>query len=156
MPRLYCETKTINTDSKAAIGPVLELTVSQKGQSELKFGNVRPSALGPIVVGPVRMLIDVKANTGERYQITQSMNGPLENAEGHKLGLEYLKFKTSCLSSGTAVSSLTNVSESAQIIFTSDIQGSSDTISSEYTLTVPPTQEPGDYSANLTYTVSSL
>ena len=154
---VHSEAKTLITDSKAIIGAVLELAVSQKGQSELKFGNIRPSALGPTEVGPVLMVIDVKANTGERYQVTQVMSGSLENAEGRKLGLEYLKFKTAgSKSNGAGVASPTNVSASAQVIFTSDANGSSDTITAEYRLTVPPTQEPGDYSANLTYTVSSL
>ena len=150
------ETKTLITDSKAVIGPVLELTISQQGQSELKFGNIRPSALGPTEAGTVLMIIDVKANTGERYQVTQVMSGPLENAEGRKLGLEYLKFKTAgSKSNGAGIATPTNVSASAQVIFTSDANGSSDTITAEYTLTVPPSQEPGDYSSLLTYTVSA-
>ena len=103
------------------------------------------------------MLIDVKANTGERYQVTQTMSGPLENPEGHKLGLGNLKFITSSSKShGTVISIPTHVSPSSQVIFTSDNMGSSDAISAEYTLTIPPSQEAGDYFANLTYTVSSL
>ena len=157
LPPAFSDTKTVMTDSKAIIGPLLELTISQQGQSELKFGNIRPSALGPTEVGPVLMVIDVKANSGERYQVTQIMNSSLENAEGKKLDLENLKFKTASLkSNGTAVASPTNVSSSAQVIFTSDANGTSDTITAEYMLTVPPTQEPGDYSSLLTYTVSSL
>ena len=153
----HSASKSVITDTKAVIGPILELTISQNGQSQLKFGNILPVASGPTEVGPIVMIIDVKANTGERYQVTQLMSGSLENATGNKLDLENLKFKTtSANASGTAVSSATQVSSTAQVIFTSDITGSSDTISAEYFLTVPPLQEPGDYSANLTYTVSSL
>lgn len=156
-PPTFSETKTIITDAKAHIGAVLELTVSQKGQSELKFGNIRPSAIHTTEVGPVVMQIEVKSNTGERYQVTQTMNSALENAEGSKMAAEHLKFKTaSSKSNGAVVSEPTPVTAAAQVIFTSDTQGSSDTISVEYTLTVPPSQAPGDYSALLTYTVSSL
>ncbi len=108
-------------------------------------------------VGPVRMQIEVKSNTGERYQVTQIMTSALENAEGNKIVAEYLKFKTASLkTNGAVVSQPTPVTAAPQVIFTSDEQGSSDTISVEYTLVVPPSQAPGDYSALLTYTVSSL
>ena len=157
LPPAFSDSKTITTDSRAVIGPILELTISQQGQSELKFGNIQPSASGSTQVGPVVMVINVNANTGERYQVTQTMSGALENASGSKLDLTNLKFTTAASkSNGIVVSSPTQVSGSAQVIFTSDALGSSDTISTEYTLTVPPTQDPGDYSANLTYTVSSL
>jgi hypothetical protein len=156
-PVVYAETRTIMTDAKASIGSILELSISQEGQSELRFGNIRPSAIDSITVGPVRILVEVNSNSGERYQVTQSIGGPLENVEGNQIGLDHLKFQTSASNSnGYVVSSPTAVSASPQIIFTSDTQGRSDTIAAEYTLTVPPSQEPGDYFALLTYTVSSL
>ena len=151
------ETKTAFTNTTAYITPLLELAISQTGQSELRFGNIRPSAIDTIEVGPLTILIEVKSNTGDRYQVTQTINSALENAEGDKISLDHLKFKTSSAKlNGTAVASPTPVSASSQIIFTSDAQGTSDTISAEYTLAIPPSQAPGDYSALLTYTVSSL
>ena len=157
LPPAFPETKSVFTDTSASIGPILELTIAQEGQSELRFGNIRPSAIDTTEVGPMIMLVEVKSNSGERYQVTQTINSALENSEGNKIDLDHLKFKTSSLkSAGIAVSSPTTVSASSQIIFTSDAQGSGDTIQAEYTLAVPPAQAPGDYSALLTYTVSSL
>jgi len=153
----HAETKAASTNTTASIAPLLELAISQTGQSELRFGNIRPSAIDVTQVGPITLLIEVKSNTGDRYQVTQTINSALENSEGDKIDLERLKFKTSSLKpNGTTIASPTPVSVSSQIIFTSDAQGTSDTISAEYTLTVPPSQAPGDYSALLTYTVSSL
>ena len=101
--------------------------------------------------------IRVTSNIGETYQVTQSISNSLENAQGDQLSLENLKFKTtSALSTGTTVSTLTPVTRSPQTIFVSDPGGASDTIQAEYMLTVPASQAPGDYSAILTYTVSSL
>ena len=151
------ETGTVFTNTTAYIAPLLELAISQTGQSELRFGNIRPSAIDTTQVGPITLLIDVKSNTGDRYQVIQTINSALENSEGDKIDLSNLRFKTSSIkSNGIAIASPTPVSASSQIVFTSDAQGTSDTISAEYTLTVPASQAPGDYSALLTYTVSSL
>ena len=151
------ETKTITANSQATIAPVLELTLSEAGQSELRFGDIRPSALGPIEAGPVLIVIEIKSNTGERYQITQMVNGSLKNSAGDEIAPEQLKFQTTALkSAGKTVPTETAVSASAQIIFESDTLGSSDTIEARYTLTVPPSQAPGDYSALLTFTVSTV
>ena len=153
----FAASKTVTTDARASVGSILELTVSQQGQSELRFGNIMPSALGPQEVGPVVMMIDVKSNSGERYQVTQAVNSSLQNSDGNQIDITNLKFKTaSSKSNGTGVDSPAPVSASSQIIFTSDSQGTSDTITAEYTLTVPSSQAPGDYSTLLTYTVSSL
>ena len=151
------ETKSVFTNTKASITPLLELTVPQQGQSELRFGSISPSAIETTQIGPAAITIIVKSNIGEPYQIAQTASGNLENADGGTIGLENLKFKTSALkSNGVGVSSPTPVSPSPQVIFTSDSQGSGDTISIEYVLTVPMAQTPGDYGTNLTYTVSSL
>ena len=153
----FAETKTVTTNTSASVGSILELTISQAGQSELRFGNIQPSAIDTKETGPVVIVIDVKSNTGERYQVTQNITSALANSNGDQIDIANLKFKTSSASSsGTAVNSPIAVSTASQIIFTSDSQGASDTIKAEYTLTIPPAQASGDYSALLTYTVSSL
>jgi len=152
----YSETESVVTDTRATIDTILELTVSQEGQSELRFGNIQPSAIDATEAGPIGMLIEVNSNSGEPYQVTQTISSPLENSEGDKIDLDHLRFVTSSSkSNGGVVSSPTPVSASSQVIFTSDAQGTSDTISAQYMLSVPPSQAPGDYSTLLTYTVSS-
>ncbi len=151
------ETKSISVSSQASIAPVLELSISQEGQQELRFGNIQPLATTATEIGPITILIRVNSNTGERYQITQTLNGVLENSAGDQMSLDHLKFTTAATSTnGVAVASPTSVSTSPQIIFTSDEKGISDTVSARYTLTVPASQAPGDYSTLLTYTISSL
>ncbi len=153
----HAATKTVVADTRAFIAPLLELSISQEGQSELRFGNIRPSAIDTIEAGPIAVLIEVRSNTGNRYQITQTINSALVNAEGNQMSFDQLKFKTtSSKLKGSTIDSPTPVSASSQIIYTSDAEGASDTITAAYTLTVPPSQAPGDYSALLTYTVSSL
>lgn len=151
------ETKTVQAASKALILPILELTVSQQGDRELSFGDIMPSGLGPIQAAPKSILIEVHCNSGEKYQVTQSVNGELENASGETISLDNLKFKTTAgNSTGHVISDLTPVTRGTQAIFTSDEQGRSESITAFYQLTIPSSQAPGDYSALLTYTVSSL
>ncbi len=151
------ESKTVTADSKALIVPVLELSVSQQGVSELRFGEITPSSFGPIQAAPKLILIEVHSNSGEKYQVTQAISGALENIDGKTIGLENLKFKTtSAKSTGHAVADFTSFAPGSQTIFTSDDQGTDDIISAEYQLTIPSSQSPGDYVALLTYTVSSV
>lgn len=149
--------KSAAADYKATITPILELTISQTGQSELKFGDISPSSSGPTAALPKIIVVEVKSNTGERYQVTQKLAGPLQNAAGDGIELENLKFRSrSEGGSGNPVTDLTPATDSAQTVFVSDNAGTSEVVSIEYELTIPPTQAPGDYSSFLTYTASSL
>jgi hypothetical protein len=144
-------------ESKVFIAPILELSISENAQSELKFGNIASSGLAPTQTHPKGITIIVKSNSGAPYLVTQTISGPLENSEGQTIGLENLKFRSVAeKSTGTAVSELIAVAPSAQTIFTSSQEGIGETILAEYQLTIPPSQPPGDYSALITYTVSSI
>ena len=143
--------------SAASVGPILQMTVSQNTDSELKFGNIIPSALGPTQAAPQIITIDVQSNSGTKYVVTQVANGALDNGRGDTIGLENLRFRTaSGTTAGAAVPDLTPMTAgAAQTIFTSNDQGESGTIQAEYQLSVPSSQAPGDYSTFITFTVSS-
>lgn len=154
---VFAQNQDLSVNTKADIPTILELAIEQSGQSELRFGNLHPSALQTTEAGPVTVIIHVTCNIGDSYQVTQSISNALENTEGKEIDSENLKFTSVSLKTkGTVVSQPTPVTKSAQIIFVSDASGSSDTIKAEYTLTVPASQAPGDYSAIFTYTVSTL
>ena len=153
----FAETKNVSVNVKASIETVLELNIEQTGQSELRFGNIRASATQVTATGPIVVRIHITSNVGESYQIMQSVGSSLVNSQGDRIDLENLKFKTrAAKTSGTVVVTPTSVSKSPQTIFVSDAKGTSDIIQAEYTLSVPASQPPGDYSTLLTYTVSSL
>jgi hypothetical protein len=150
-------TKSVTAASKATVVSTLELTVSQQGSSELKFGNLVPSAIDPTVAGPLQVRVDVQSNSGERYQVVQHINGPLTNGQTGQITPENLKFTSLAMkTTGMVVSTLTPLATTSQLIFTSNTNGTSDTILLDYTLVVPPGQAPGNYSAQITYTVSTL
>jgi len=149
--------KSAVADYKATIIPILELAISQEGQSELKFGDILPSGAGPTTSLPKTIVVEIKSNTGERYQVTQKLAWPLQNAAGDGIELENLKFRSSSAGgSGSPVTDFTPATDSAQTVFISDNAGTGEVVSIEYELTIPPAQAPGDYSSLLTYTVSSL
>ena len=153
---LYAASKNVTIYSKASVPNTLELALSQNGQSELRFGSV-PSTSSPSVLGPLIIHLNITSNTGERYQVTQQLSGPLRNLDGNQIGVENLKFKSSSSKAvGTVVSTPVSASASVQTVYVSDGLGSSDHLSIEYTLTAPPNQAPGDYSAPLNYTVAAL
>ena len=156
VPAVDAASKTVTIRSEAFIKDTLELAISQAGESELRFGNIRSSSQST-ETGPLKIILHITSNTGERYQVTEHLKGPLRNASNNRMGVENLKFKSSSAkSSGTVVSTPTAASASPQTIFVSDNAGSSDSVSVEYTLTAPANQAPGDYSAPLNYTVSAL
>ena len=154
---VFAGIQNISVNTTVSVPTILELKIEETGQSELRFGNIRPSAIQATEVGPVIVKIHVTSNIGETYQVTQAMSNPLENAQGVQMRSENLKFKTTAAkTAGTVIAAATPVTKNLQTIFISDLKGTSDTIHAEYILTVPPSQAPGDYSALLTYTVSSL
>ena len=153
---IYAQSKSVTIISEASIKPALELAISKSGASELQFGNIVSSGT-PTETAPLTILIDIYSNTGQRYQLTELINGPLQNANGDQIGLQNLKFTTSSAkSTGTAVSTATTASSAPQTIFTSDTDGTSELVSAQYVLTPPALQAPGDYSTVLTYTVSAI
>ena len=153
---LHAASKSVAIYSEANIPNTLELAISQTGQSELRFGSV-PSASSPSVLGPLIINLNIASITGERYQVTQQLSGPLRNLDGNQIGVENLKFKSSSSKAvGTVVSTSVSAGASAQTVYVSDGLGTSNDLSIEYTLTAPPNQAPGDYSAPLNFTVSAL
>lgn len=155
---VWAQTSLTPIQSQASVVPVLELTVSQNAQSELKFGNITFSSnLTPALSEIKSVTLMVLSNMGVKYTVTQSISGALQNAQGQTIALENLKFRTIAQhGTGTAVGTFTPLATGSQTIFSSDAQGSGETVSAEYQLSVPPSQAPGDYSAFITYTVSSV
>ena len=143
--------------TSASVPGILQLSLSQNTQSELRFGNISSSILGPTLSTPQSIQIEVTSNTGVKYILTHTASGPLDNGQGQSIPLADLQFRTVAANgTGTAVPSFTATIPSAQTVFSSNEQGTSETVSAEYQLTVPPAQAPGDYSAFITYTVSSV
>lgn len=148
---------SIVVNTQAEIPVSIQLSVNPQGQSELRFGNIQPSASQTTQAGPVAVTVKVQTNTGQKYQVTQAASGPLQNTNGDTINLDNLKFTTSSTKpSATNISSPTSVSSANQTIYISNDPGDEDTISAQYTLTVPASQPAGDYSAFLTYTASSI
>ncbi len=155
-PLLAIEATTAAVSTSAKINQALELTVAQSGQSEIHFGTIQSSDTST-KLGPFTFTVDVYSNTGQRYEMTQLINSPLQNIAGDKIPTKNLTFKTSSTrSAGTAITTPAATSDKTQTIFVSDNKGTSDTIVVEYMLEAPANQPAGDYSALLTYTVSVL
>jgi hypothetical protein len=154
----FADAKSASLESIASITPILELSLSRNAQSELRFGNVGSSSLAPVVLSDTKTIqLEVLSNTGEKYILTQSTNGPMQNASGDIIALENLSFRTQTKgSTGTAVSSFTPVTGSTQTLFSSDDTGAAESVTAEYQLSIPPSQAPGEYSTLITYTVSSV
>ena len=150
-------TQSILLSTTANVVPILELSLSESAQLELKFGSINSSGLGPVLSEVRTIQVNVLSNTGNQYILTQSLDGPLQNTGGDTIAVNNLSFRTKAVNStGTPIPAFTPASASAQTIFSSDNQGTAENISADYQLYIPPLQAPGDYSALITYTVSSV
>lgn len=153
----FAVSTTVTIGSKASVTPTIELMVQGQKESELRFGNIAPSAASETVSGPMTMKVEVKSNTGERYQVTQNLANPLQNETGVAIPLENLSFTSrSENAGGTITEAPTKLISNHQTVYISDAQGKSATILIDYTLNVPANQAPGNYSATITYTASTL
>lgn len=148
---------TVTVGSKASVAPTIELIVQGQKDSELRFGDVLPSASGESTTGPMTMRVEVQSNTGERYQVTHHLNNPLQNESGIAIPLENLSFTSkSSHSKGTVYESPVELTPEQQTVFISDAAGMGDTVFIDYSLKVPAKQAPGNYSTTITYTASTL
>lgn len=154
---VWAATTTASAQAHAEIIPVLELKVSDQATSELKFGNITPSAIQSVMSPVKKINLDIRSNTGEPYIVTQSFSGPMQNTQGSTIDLEKLKFRAiPSGGQGSGVNTFTNSSSAAQTIYRSNETGQSQTVQLEFQLEVPVAQAPGDYSAFLTFTVSTI
>lgn len=126
---------------------------NQKGAIE--FLNLRPTDVSP---RQAEVTLEVKSNTGKQYQVTQNMASELSNKEGVVIRSKYFTLRTEGLETKGVLKVIAaeEMKKGETVLFVSDPNGSPDKFKLVYQLAVSRDIKAGDYSTQITYSISEL
>lgn len=139
------------------IEPIFKLkAVPQMGS--IHFGDIRPGKLQQSEV-----LIEVETNLAEPYQVSQRLLSLLTNQQGQTVPQEAFTVRTVALEEKGAQGTLkyllkTPAKEGQMVVFVSNSEGKPESFKIIYELNVTRRMDvkPGDYSAQIVYSMSAL
>ena len=154
-------------DLEIEIAPVFDLTITPEMGGAIKFRNIKPGRQPE----PARseVVIEIKSNVGKKYQVSQKILSDLSTSkQGKIMPPEYFTFRTGPIDNTEINKDVVKIkgvlrfpknmviSKEDTAIFISDEKGSPDRFKVIYELNVSLDVEPGDYSANVVYSISEL
>jgi hypothetical protein len=134
---------------------IFELSLEpQDPKGRIEFSNLKPKSLPQ----QSEVIVDIKSNTGKKYQVSQKVFSDLTNKEGNVISPEYFTLKTENidLEGDLKFLSKANVQKGETVLYVSDAKGSAGSFKVIYELTCPADIVAGDYSTRITYSLVEL
>jgi len=131
---------------------IFDLVVLPQDQKyAVEFRDIKPQ--GPAKRSEVAL--EVRNNTGRPYQINQEISSALVNKAGNEISSKFFNFYTEDIDSKGSLNFLKKqeAKKGNSILFVSDDKGTPSKIKAVYELSVPLEIKPGDYSADITYSL---
>ncbi len=147
--------QTIAYSIEAEVMPVLALEVRspEGGAPSMGFSHLFPGKQSE----PKQIVLDIRTNTGEQYEVLQDLAHPLVSSDGHILPAEALVCSVSQPPTGQALmSSEAPVAAGRRSLYRSDARGSPVTLALQCGVRVPEDAFAGDYQTSLTFTITSF
>jgi len=136
------------------IDPTFELNVSPETGGRIEFRDLKPQEQAKIN----EVIVEVNTNLGKPYQISQKVERLLTNKDGTTISKERFVFRQEKITDGGILKQPSNtpVEIGETTIYISDGKGSPANFKIIYELTVPEDLRAGNYSSNITYSISEL
>jgi len=135
---------------------IFEIAISPQDQRyNIDFANLKPSD-GPRLN---EVLIEVKSNLGQPYQVTQNVLSELVNSNGDKIPAKYFSLQTVSQNNtkgNLKIASKIPVEKGNLLLFISNADGSADQFKVIYELICPVDLKAGNYSSRITYTLTEI
>ncbi|MFH0855981.1 MAG: hypothetical protein V1869_05715 [Candidatus Omnitrophota bacterium] len=135
---------------------IFEISISPQDQRyNIDFADLKPG-VGPRIN---EVLIEVKSNLGRPYQVTQNVFSELSNSSGGKIPAEYFSLQTLAQNNtrgSLKVTGKTPIEKGNLLLFVSDPSGSADKFKVIYELVCPADLRAGNYSSQITYTLTEI
>lgn len=145
--------EVINIPIRFEIEPIFSLETKIEQSNGLNFGSFKTGEENEIR----QVAIDVRSNLGQPYQVSQVIPRKMMNEKGASLNDDYFKVKVEGPQSGTVlISDFEPVRMGEAPLFTSDAQGSPETLVLSYNLTIPKNSQAGNYTTELKYSITTL
>lgn len=153
-PQSGVSARTVTIDVRVEIRSTFQLNIaSAKGGKNLNLGTL--SQRKPTTSEVLKFQTD--SNIGTTYRIVQQLTEPILSQDGTILNEQTLVFQSAGASKGTlpAAGAAMSVSETPQIVYTSNPGGFSDQFEIQYSIASTATQKAGVYSGTLSFKVES-
>ena len=147
--------QTIAYPIEAEVVPImaLEVRAADGGPPRMGFGQLLPGKQSEIK----QLVLDIRSNMGQPYEVSQDLAHPLVSPDGHLLPAEALVCSISQPPIGQAmVSGEAAVDAGRRVLYRSDERGSSATLALQCAVRVPEYATAGDYQTSLTFTITSF
>ena len=104
------------------------------------------------------VVIEIKTNTGKKYQVNQNVIAALSDKEGNVIKPKYFTVKTEAMETKGVlkIPQSQEVSPGDVVLFVSDDAGSSDKFRAVYELASPMDVKAGDYSTKISYSLLEI
>ncbi len=104
-----------------------------------------------------RVILTVRSNLGEPYQVSQIVPRKMMNEQGAALEDDNFQFSASTTETGVSLAqAAAPVQTGEHLIFTSDKSGTPENIILNYTLSIPPDSKAGNYTSEIKYSITTL
>lgn len=158
--RFFLETPTPleieqpNLNFLVRIEPTFELKVTPDMGGRIEFRDLKPKQ--PPKINEV--VLEVATNQGRAYQVSQKVSSLLTNQDGKAIAKEQFVFYEQKISEGGVLKqpARTPVEVGETTLFISDENGSPAQFKIIYELTIPRDLTAGNYSSQITYSISEL
>ena len=138
---------------KINIEPIFSLETEMEHGGNLSFGTFKTGQEKQ----EKTVLLKVRSNLGQPYQVSQVVPRKMTNAEGGVIPKQnFLFFATNAKTGLLTVPSPTPVEEGDTVVFTSDKKGTPEEFVLNYVLTVPSETKAGSYNSELKYSITTL
>ncbi len=150
----FVSSQVVNIPVRMEIETIFDLGIEiPEGGSSLHFGTFRSGEEKQ----EKKVLITIRSNIGQPYQVSQIVSRKLTNAEGSSIPVENFIYHGSNAESGSLLATApTPVREGETPVYTSDSNGSPDAFILDYSLTLSPETRAGSYTSDVRYSISTL
>jgi hypothetical protein len=145
--------RPVRVPVQIVVESILDLEVEYGNTGQMDFGFFEK----PGDTQKQHVSITVNNNTEEQYQVTQIISRPFSNEAGFSIPEDYFKATTEGKVSGTlSYLSLTPVKRGETVIYRSDIDGNPASFDIFYELTLPQDAAGGEYTSEVTYSITPV
>ena len=145
--------EVINLPVKINIESIFSLETQMQQGGNLNFGMFKTGQEKQ----ERSVLLKVRSNLGQPYQVSQLVPRKMTNAEGGVISKDHFLFFADKAKTGIlSVPVPTPVEEGETVVFTSDRKGTPEEFVLNYVLTVPSGTKAGSYNSELKYSITTL
>ncbi len=149
----FVPSQVINIPVQFEIESIFSLETKIDEGFSLNFGSFRTGKESE----ERRVVLTVRSNLGQPYQVSQIVPRKMMNEQGAALESDNFKYSAATTQTGTSLAQVAAPVETGEhLLFTSDKSGTPENIVLNYALSIPPDSKAGNYTSEIKYSITTL